>query len=219
MAKGKGRMAKEKARADENPFLEFVGVLGTFPGGVDEINAWVGELRDDEVKPSEIDYDYIKSELAKAINCFFKKLSPEVDLRKVYAFGLYISEELNYVSPTANIFSDGSEEISRWSPPDWKYHLFSQDCFHLVEKEILKGWDEDFSQFKIDSAKLIDIYLEVLTNTREMYFSNTDTVVGIFMGGMGDRLVTSSIKHINPVSVSQKFMDSFLKFVDSFLSP
>jgi hypothetical protein len=53
MAKGKGRMAKEKARADENPFLEFVGILGTFPGGVNEINAWVGELRDDETEPSD----------------------------------------------------------------------------------------------------------------------------------------------------------------------
>jgi hypothetical protein len=53
MAKGKGRMAKEKAREDDNPFLEFVGVLGTFPGGADEINAWVEELRDDETKPSD----------------------------------------------------------------------------------------------------------------------------------------------------------------------
>jgi hypothetical protein len=52
MAKGKGRMAKEKAGADENPFLEFTGILGTFPGGVEEINAWVGELRDDETEPS-----------------------------------------------------------------------------------------------------------------------------------------------------------------------
>ena len=53
MAKGKGRMAKEKARVDENPFLEFVGILGPFPGGVDEINTWVRELRDDETKPSD----------------------------------------------------------------------------------------------------------------------------------------------------------------------
>jgi hypothetical protein len=53
MAKGKGRMAKEKARADENPFLEFVGVLGTFPGGVDEINSWVAELRDDETNSDQ----------------------------------------------------------------------------------------------------------------------------------------------------------------------
>jgi hypothetical protein len=53
MAKGKGRMAKEKARADENPFLEFTGALGTFPGGVDEINAWVRELRDDETNSDQ----------------------------------------------------------------------------------------------------------------------------------------------------------------------
>ena len=53
MAKGKGRMAKGQARVDENPFLEFVGILGPFPGGLDEINAWVRELRNDETKPSD----------------------------------------------------------------------------------------------------------------------------------------------------------------------
>jgi hypothetical protein len=53
MAKGKGRMAKEKARADENSFLEFVGALGTFPGGVEEINSWVRELRDDETNSDQ----------------------------------------------------------------------------------------------------------------------------------------------------------------------
>ena len=53
MTQGKERMAKEKARVDENPFLEFVGILGPFPGGADEINAWVRELRDDETMPSD----------------------------------------------------------------------------------------------------------------------------------------------------------------------
>ena len=53
MTQGKERMAKEKARVDENPFLEFVGILGPFPGGADEINAWVRELRDDETTPSD----------------------------------------------------------------------------------------------------------------------------------------------------------------------
>ena len=53
MAKGKWQMAKEKARPDEDPFLEFVGVLGTFPGGVNEINAWMAELRDDETNSDQ----------------------------------------------------------------------------------------------------------------------------------------------------------------------
>ncbi len=35
------------ARQAHNPFECYVGALGTFPGGVEEINAWVAELRDE----------------------------------------------------------------------------------------------------------------------------------------------------------------------------
>lgn len=35
------------ARQVDNPFERYAGVLGTFPGGVEEINAWVAELRDE----------------------------------------------------------------------------------------------------------------------------------------------------------------------------
>lgn len=33
---------------DDNPFAKYVGILPAFPGGKDEINAWVRSLRDDE---------------------------------------------------------------------------------------------------------------------------------------------------------------------------
>ena len=35
------------ARQVHNPFERYVGALGTFPGGVTEINAWVADLRDE----------------------------------------------------------------------------------------------------------------------------------------------------------------------------
>ena len=35
------------ARTITNPFEEFVGALGTFSGGKEEINAWVADLRND----------------------------------------------------------------------------------------------------------------------------------------------------------------------------
>ena len=35
------------ARQVHNPFERYIGALGTFPGGVEEINAWVAELRDE----------------------------------------------------------------------------------------------------------------------------------------------------------------------------
>jgi len=36
------------ARVPANPFDKYKGALGTFSGGVKEINAWVGEMRDPE---------------------------------------------------------------------------------------------------------------------------------------------------------------------------
>ncbi len=35
------------ARSAENPFEKYAGVLGTFPGGIEEVNAWVRSLRDE----------------------------------------------------------------------------------------------------------------------------------------------------------------------------
>ena len=43
------RDAKENPPAEEdNPFAKYEGILPAFPGGKDEINAWVRSLRDDE---------------------------------------------------------------------------------------------------------------------------------------------------------------------------
>ncbi len=36
------------SRGEENPFAAFAGVLGTFQGGIDDVNTWVRDLRDDE---------------------------------------------------------------------------------------------------------------------------------------------------------------------------
>ena len=30
------------------PFSKYKGIFGNFPGGVEEINQWIAELRDDE---------------------------------------------------------------------------------------------------------------------------------------------------------------------------
>jgi antitoxin PrlF len=35
------------ARLPHNPFERYVGALGSFPGGAEEINAWVAALRDE----------------------------------------------------------------------------------------------------------------------------------------------------------------------------
>ena len=39
------------SRSDENPFQNYRGALGRFPGGEKGIKAWVDELRSDENDP------------------------------------------------------------------------------------------------------------------------------------------------------------------------
>lgn len=43
-----GRTFIRPVRSADNPFQKYAGILGTFPGGVDEINAWVRDMRDEE---------------------------------------------------------------------------------------------------------------------------------------------------------------------------
>ena len=37
------------ARSASGPFGRYKGALGTFPGGAKEINAWLGDVRDEEI--------------------------------------------------------------------------------------------------------------------------------------------------------------------------
>ena len=43
-----GRTFIRPARGEDNPFDRYAGILGTFPGGVGEINAWLRKMRDGE---------------------------------------------------------------------------------------------------------------------------------------------------------------------------
>lgn len=43
-----GRITIQPVRGEENPFAGFAGALGTFVGGVTEINEWISELRDED---------------------------------------------------------------------------------------------------------------------------------------------------------------------------
>lgn len=36
---------------EDNPFAKYIGILPAFPGGREEINAWVRSLRDDYEDP------------------------------------------------------------------------------------------------------------------------------------------------------------------------
>lgn len=42
------RTVIQPARSDANPFEKYKGILGTFPGGENEIKAWISDLRNEE---------------------------------------------------------------------------------------------------------------------------------------------------------------------------
>lgn len=44
-----GRTVLRPVRSPENPFSRYKGVLGTFPGGKKEINAWLDDLRSEDL--------------------------------------------------------------------------------------------------------------------------------------------------------------------------
>ncbi|HET6180307.1 MAG TPA: AbrB/MazE/SpoVT family DNA-binding domain-containing protein [Candidatus Sulfotelmatobacter sp.] len=42
------------ARSETNPFEKYRGILGTFPGGKKEINAWIDDLRNDDSRREDL---------------------------------------------------------------------------------------------------------------------------------------------------------------------
>ena len=42
------------ARSGPNPFEKYRGILPAFPGGKEEINAWIADLRDDELRTQDL---------------------------------------------------------------------------------------------------------------------------------------------------------------------
>ena len=52
------RTVLRPACSGPNPFEKYRGILKTFPGGKKEINAWIGDLRDDDSRAEDLrDHD------------------------------------------------------------------------------------------------------------------------------------------------------------------
>jgi antitoxin PrlF len=49
----KNRTVVRRAGTGENPFKKYEGILPAFPGGKEEINAWVRGMRDDYGDPKK----------------------------------------------------------------------------------------------------------------------------------------------------------------------
>ena len=50
-----GRTLVRRARRGANPFAKYAGALGTFKGGRKEINTWLRDLRDDDLRNKKDD--------------------------------------------------------------------------------------------------------------------------------------------------------------------
>jgi hypothetical protein len=151
-----------------------------------------------------IDYGVLERELNAALDCYFLALSKLEEFQSLYAVGFYTHDELKYISPTANSNSD-NDPVIMWSPPDWPLHLYANDCFTNVEAELDKGWEEDFSDFQISHERVIEIMFAALKRFRDQHFRETNVAIGVFMGGMANKLVFASVRHINPSQVVGAF--------------
>ena len=154
---------------------------------------------------SNIDYQILETELKKAFDCWIVRLKQKTDLASIYAIGLYTNGELSYLSPTANVNYREVDVSLRWSPPDWNYHLLGQECFEKAELELMKGWDHDYANFRVDKERLLSIIIELIKELRKQYFDKTPTVAGIFEGNMSSEIVLHSIRIINPEKVTDFF--------------
>jgi antitoxin PrlF len=56
-----GTIVIRPVRDAEDPLAAYVGILGTFPGGVEEINAWVREMRDDDEQTDDSAEDQLNT--------------------------------------------------------------------------------------------------------------------------------------------------------------
>jgi len=139
----------------------------------------------------DIDYDALSKALLDATQ---RTLAHMIDLtagEQLYAFGLYVHDEMSGVYPTSNTeegllarakdyLDRDKEERSieywarqlRWLPADWKYHGEGLPFFSEVERIMLAGWREDFSFFDSDPARIGAICIDVLQQCREMLTRN-----------------------------------------------
>jgi antitoxin PrlF len=60
-----GTMVVRPVRGNEDPLAAYVGILGTFPGGIEEINAWVRDMRDDDEQTEDADDELDTGKLDK----------------------------------------------------------------------------------------------------------------------------------------------------------
>ena len=152
---------------------------------------------------SIIDYNILDTQLKKALECYGVFLNNLRLESKIAACGIYCNGEFSYISPTAGF--EQNNIAFEWSPPNWELHTSGQDCFQLVEEELLKGWDEKYMDYTIETEKVIEIYTSALKNFRTEFFYGSDTVVGLFLGEMNTNLIKEIIVKVNPNEAVKKF--------------
>ncbi|HYF62246.1 MAG TPA: DUF4303 domain-containing protein [Herpetosiphonaceae bacterium] len=133
----------------------------------------------------DIDYDALRTALLDATRQALIHMIALTGDDHLYAFGLYVHDEMTYAVPTSNTEEGllerakqyaqnkgGSIEYYakrlRWLPADWQYHCEGANFFSEVETILLGGWREDFSFFDPDRTKISAICMDALRACRAM---------------------------------------------------
>lgn len=185
----------------------------------------------------ELDYNVLESEVLRATKSVIMRLQHAIGAEILYVFGLFYNEEMSYVYATANTEEgltertyeylrsrmDSFEDMRlrlRWSPADWKYHLFAEDAYVDANAILELGWNEDFSEYTIDKQRLLDIYENVLRKIdAEGLFGDREEknlLLGCFEPEINISKLMHTVKRLNPPLVYARFvaeLDAFQRLL------
>jgi hypothetical protein len=173
----------------------------------------------------DIDYAALNKALLDATQQALAHMLTITTDEHLYAFGLYVHDEMNHISPTSNTKEGllasanhyaqqdgGSIEYwakrLRWSPADWKYHCEGLHFFSEVETLLLAGWRDDFSFFDPDPARISAICLNVLQTCREMLTRNgqgQSMLLNLFYIDASNTKTLQLAEQLNPAAIYDQY--------------
>ncbi len=175
----------------------------------------------------ELDYQRVEAEVLHATRSVSLRLQHTGGEERLYVFGLFYNEEMSCVYATANTEEGLTERTYeylrrrmqsfddvrlrlRWTPADWKYHLFAEEAYHTANALLDSGWNEDFTAYMIDKQRLQDIYENALQRLdREGVFGDraaSGLLLGCFEPEMNAPKLLHTVKRLNPPSIYARFV-------------
>lgn len=174
-----------------------------------------------------IDYEELQRQLVTATQHALRYICELTHDEQLYAFGLYVSHEMNYISPTANteegllecaqryrqIGGKPIEQLThdlRWISADWKFHLTGTDFFTSIEEILLTGWSENFSFYDGDPTIIHTICMHTLHTCRpilEDHGLQNTVLLNVFSGDTNISNLISQATELNSIDLVRKYKE------------